>query len=132
MAKKPKFPGINEKFVKKGASGITEKDLDKVNKKSEEIRGKFEKGGPLGRFIDDGKLLISIVKDYINGNYRKIPWWALTAIGFTLLYVFNPIDIIPDVVPVIGLLDDAAVVAICLVMVEQQLYEYKEWKASHS
>ena len=132
MAKKTKFPGINEKFLRKRASRITQKDIEDVGKKSDEIRGKFEKARPLGRFINDGKLLISIVKDYLNGSYKNIPWWALTAIVFTLLYVFSPVDIIPDVIPVIGFLDDAAVVAVCVLLVEQQLHEYKEWKSNQS
>lgn len=129
---KQKFPGINEGFLKKQAAKVTDSDIKKVTEKADEIKSRFEKGGPLGRFIEDGKLLLSIVKDYWRGAYREIPWWALSAIVFALIYVFSPVDIIPDVIPLAGLTDDAAVVAVCLILVEQQLQEYKDWKHRHS
>lgn len=123
---------IDEDYVSKNAQNITEEDFKKVSEKADEIESKFEKGGPLGRFINDAKLLLSITKDYYKGNYRNIPYLSISAIVFALLYVFNPFDIVPDAIPVIGLSDDAAVVAACLTMVEQDLHEYKEWRAEQT
>ena len=117
-------------IVKKGAAKIKDEDFEKVIKKSEAIRNKFEHARPLGRFIEDSILLSSIVKDYVKGKYKKNPRWSMTAIVFTLLYVLNPFDLIPDFIAFIGYLDDAAVVAGCLYLVEQDLQEYKEWKLS--
>ena len=117
-------------IVKKGAAKIKDEDFEKVIKKSEAIRNKFEHARPLGRFIEDSILLSAIVKDYVKGKYKKIPRWSMAAIVFTLLYVLNPFDLIPDFIAFIGYLDDAAVVAGCLYLVEQDLQEYKEWKLS--
>lgn len=119
---------INEEFVKEGASKITDRDIESVVDKSKEIEQKFQKGGPLGRFIEVAKLLNSLVKNYRKGKYKKIPWWVISTATFALLYVLNPLDIIPDVIPIIGQLDDIAVIAICLLLIEQQLHDYKEWK----
>lgn len=119
---------VDEKFVRNGAKGVTDADLGKVVDRADEIKQKFSKGGPLGRFINDVELLISVVKDYWKGNYREIPWLSVAAIVFALLYVLNPFDLIPDVIPVIGQLDDAAVVVVCLVLVEQDLHNYRDWK----
>lgn len=74
------------------------------------------------------RLLISLVKDYWSGAYREIPYWALAAIVFALLYVLNPFDLIPDAIPYVGQLDDAAVVAVCLVLVEQELSDCEAWR----
>jgi uncharacterized membrane protein YkvA (DUF1232 family) len=117
-----------KKIVKKGAAKIKDEDFEKVLQKSEAIKNKFKHARPLGRFVEDLILLLAIVKDYIKGNYRKIPRWSMAAIVFTLLYVLNPFDLIPDFIIFIGYLDDAAVVAGCLYLVEQDLKEYKEWK----
>ena len=123
---------VNRDFIEQGASGVTDDDFKKVTDRADEIRAKFEKGGPLGRFVNDVKLMISIVKDYANGNYREIPYLTVGAIVFALIYVLSPIDLIPDFIPVVGYVDDAAVVGLCLIMVEQDLHDYKAWKVEHA
>lgn len=123
MSNKP-----NEDFVKEGAQNVTEKDVEKVISKSEEIQKKFSAKGPLARFIEDGQLLIAIVKDYWSGAYRQVPYGAIASIVFTLIYVLNPFDLVPDMLPVIGQLDDVAVMGACLILVEQDLHKYKNWK----
>ena len=45
-----------------------------------------------------------------------------------LLYVLNPIDIIPDFIPFIGRIDDALVLKFCLKLIEKDLSKYKKWK----
>lgn len=122
-------PRVDSRFVTKGAERITEKDVQDVAANADAVRKKFDRPGPLGRFVEDAKLLIAVTRDYAGGRYRVIPWWAIAAIAFALLYVLNPIDLIPDALPVIGVVDDAAVVGICLALVEQQLHEYREWKS---
>jgi len=120
----PKYGGI----IKDGAQNVTEKDVEKVINKSEEIRKKFSAKGPLARFIEDGQLLIAIVKDYWAGAYRQVPYGAIASIVFTLIYVLNPFDLVPDMLPLIGQLDDVAILGACLILVEQDLHKYKDWK----
>jgi uncharacterized membrane protein YkvA (DUF1232 family) len=130
-----KVKGISKEqataIVTKEAEHVTDQDIEKVLTKSEEIGRRFETGGPLGKFVDDFKLLIAIVKDYRRGKYRKIPFWTVAAIVGALLYVLNPLDLIPDFLPLVGQIDDAAVVAACLLMVRQDLHRYKKWKIAN-
>jgi uncharacterized membrane protein YkvA (DUF1232 family) len=121
-------PKIDQKFIEDGAQKVSDTELEKVVTRSEDIKKKFTGGGPLRRFIEDGQLLISVVKDYRSGKFRQVPYGTVAAIVFTLIYVFNPLDLVPDVLPIIGQIDDAAVVAACLVLVEHDLYTYKLWK----
>jgi uncharacterized membrane protein YkvA (DUF1232 family) len=67
------------------------------------------------------------VRDYWDGKYRDVPCWTVAVITFTLSYVLKPIDIIPDVLPVIGRLDDAVVVGHGLDLVRRDLDAYREW-----
>jgi uncharacterized membrane protein YkvA (DUF1232 family) len=53
---------------------------------------------------------------------------VIASIVFTLIYVLNPFDLVPDMLPLIGQLDDVAVMGACLVLVEQDLHKYKDWK----
>jgi uncharacterized membrane protein YkvA (DUF1232 family) len=121
-----------EGMISKGVRGIKEEDVKEILDRTEEIKKKFEMPGPLARFIEDVKLLISVLKDYWSGKYREIPFWTIGAIVFALLYVLNPMDLIPDFIPGVGLLDDAAVVAACLALIEKDLKKYKEWKTEES
>jgi len=130
-----KSKGITRKqaraILTRDARQVTEQDVEKVLAKSEEIRKRFETGGPLGKFVDDFKLLFAVVRDYAKGRYRKIPFWSIAAIVAGFLYVLNPLDLIPDFIPLVGQIDDAAVVAACLLMVRQDLHRYKKWKIEH-
>jgi uncharacterized membrane protein YkvA (DUF1232 family) len=120
-----------KEFVRKGAKKITDDDVENVVKKADDIKEKFGASGPLGRFVEDAQMLIAIVKDYWAGTYRQIPYGSLAAIVFTMAYVLNPLDLIPDVLPVIGQVDDSLVVGACLLLVEQDLYIYKNWKTEN-
>ena len=53
-----------EEFVKEGAEKMTDKDVEKVVVKAEDIQKKFAARGPLKRFIEDAKLLIAMIRDY--------------------------------------------------------------------
>ncbi len=43
---------------------------------------------------------------------KRTPWYAKVLTGLVLAYVISPIDIIPDFIPVIGLLDEMILVPI--------------------
>lgn len=118
-------------IVEKGAKKITEKDIENVLNKSKQLEEMFTKG-PLREFIDNAKLLLDVVSDYWTGKYREIPYFSIAAIVFTLLYVLSPIDAIPDWIPGIGLLDDAAMVSVCMFLVLQDLRDYETWKINQA
>ena len=123
MFKKP-----DEEFVKEGAEEVTPKDIETVVEKSEDIKEKFSARGPLKRFIVDARLLTALVKDWRAGRYRQALYGTIAAVVFALLYVFNPFDLVPDVLPFIGAVDDAAVIGACLMLVERDLNKYRSWK----
>jgi uncharacterized membrane protein YkvA (DUF1232 family) len=118
---------LEQKLIKDGAGSVSDAEIAKVVDKSQEIQRKFGAGGPLQRFIDDGRALLAIVKDYWAGRYRQVPFATIGAVVFTLLYVLNPLDLIPDVLPIIGQVDDAAIVAGCMLLVEHDLRAYQAW-----
>ncbi len=119
---------IDETYIKAKAEGVTQRHVRYVQEHEEEIRGRFLGNGPLGKFIEEIVLAIALVKDYATGRYRKLPYWAIGAIVFMLLYVANPIDLIPDFLIGIGQIDDIIVVTICLLMVRQEIHDYKYWR----
>jgi uncharacterized membrane protein YkvA (DUF1232 family) len=117
-----------EEFIKEGAEKVTPTDIQTVDEKSEEINKKFSSRGPLKRFIEDGKVLTALIKDWRSGKYRQALYGTIAAVVFGLIYVFNPFDIVPDVLPIIGAVDDAAVIGALLMLVERDLNKYRSWK----
>lgn len=76
--------------------------------------------------------LTRLTVDYSNGKYRSIPFKSVAAIAAAILYFVSPIDVIPDFIPVIGYVDDAAVIALCMKMVGVDVEAYREWKSKQS
>lgn len=118
--------------LNKGAKKIKKEDIQKILDNQKEIEEKFSPDGPLGGFLFDIELLLSLIQDYDSGAYQEIPWESLAGILTALLYVISSVDLIPDFIPVVGTLDDAAVVAVCLKLVKKDLDAYTLWKTKNS
>ena len=93
-----------------------------------DIEATLKKIPSVGNLLSDIPLLVSMVKSYINGEYKEIPYNSIVAVIATLLYVISPIDIIPDVIPVVGFTDDAMAVAFCIKMIHDDLEKYRNWR----
>jgi uncharacterized membrane protein YkvA (DUF1232 family) len=119
---------LNEEFVRKGAERISWADIEHLAVGAYRFRSKLTRFGPLKRALHNVPLLLALVRDFHSGRYRTIPWWAITSIVFALLYLLNPLDLIPDFIPVLGRLDDALVISICLTLVDHELGRYRAWK----
>ena len=103
-------------------------DIAKVAQRAKDIEAKLPK---LRQLMEQAKLLLSLVKDYWSGRYREVPYWVISASALTLLYVLNPVDLIPDAILGLGYLDDATLVAFCIKLIERELEKYKEWAAAN-
>jgi uncharacterized membrane protein YkvA (DUF1232 family) len=110
------------------ASKVHRSDLETLLERQRAIEEKVKGSGKLARFSGDIKLMFSMVRDYWYGNYRSVPWKTIAAVAGALLYVLNPLDVIPDLLFGFGFIDDAGVVALCLKLVESDLLRYAEWK----
>nr|WP_263328246.1 YkvA family protein [Neobacillus sp. Marseille-Q6967] len=83
--------------------------------------------GSLGDAWEKLQLFFDLVKAYSKGDYRNIsPGTILTVMG-AILYFVSPIDIVPDFLVGMGILDDAAVIAYTLKKVSGELDEFKTW-----
>ena len=109
------------------AANVTDEDVEDVLRN----RGKAEKkmhAGVLQGYWEDVQTFFQMLGDYWNGRYREVPFATIAAIVGALAYLICPIDVIPDFIPVLGLVDDAAVFAICLKLVRTDIATYRAWK----
>ena len=104
--------------------------LDEVILKEESIREKSKRLEP-GRFqklFSQIKLALEMVKDFRSRLYTDIPWRTIGLLSVGLLYFLNPLDIIPDLLPILGLTDDAIAFAAIFKSVQSDLKKYCAWK----
>ncbi|MDO5715443.1 MAG: DUF1232 domain-containing protein [Tissierellia bacterium] len=66
--------------------------------------------------------------DFIRGRYRQISKKHILMIIVGLLYLLNPMDLIPDFIFGIGLMDDLAVFSYILTQLKTELDNYESWR----
>ncbi|NLP44411.1 MAG: DUF1232 domain-containing protein [Peptococcaceae bacterium] len=98
--------------------------LTKVQRKTENSK----KNEVISNILDKIYLLFNLVKDWTNGNYRDISKKAIIAVIAGLIYFVSPIDLIPDIVVGMGLVDDAAVLGLIINQLDKELVRYQEWR----
>ena len=73
-------------------------------------------------------LLVSMVRSYVDGTYKEISYNSIVLVVATLLYVVSPIDVIPDMIPGVGFMDDAMAVSICKKTIQNDLITFSRKK----
>lgn len=110
----------------------TEEEIDEdVIGQENKLQKLFESIKALKPLYDDFVDTLSLIKDSICGAY-SMPFNVIAALAGGLLYVLSPVDLVPDVVPLLGFLDDAAVFAFLMRLYKKDLDAYRAWKASET
>jgi uncharacterized membrane protein YkvA (DUF1232 family) len=114
-----------DRTIRRGIKKVKAADLGRVIRRSRTIRRLA--AGPLGDMASDVMLLLNLVKAYARGEYKQLPRYSVFAATFALLYLLNPFDLIPDFIPGVGYVDDAAVLMIVVKSIRADLEGYRTW-----
>lgn len=83
----------------------------------------------LGSMAQDLETLVELLGDYRKGVYRDLPKGVFLAAALGLGYALFPVDLILDIIPFAGFLDDAAILMLLLdFFVARDLLRYRNWK----
>ena len=83
----------------------------------------------LGAMAEDLVTLVELLTDYRRGIYKNLPRGVLIAAVIGLGYALCPIDLILDIIPFAGYLDDAAILMLLLdFFIARDLLRYRSWK----
>ena len=74
---------------------------------------------------DDIMLLYHFLTDIFNGKYKDYDKSTIVIIIAVLIYLVAPADLVPDFIPLAGLVDDVAVISWALNEVKAELDKYK-------
>lgn len=73
-----------------------------------------------------------LIRSWLNGSYRVMPWGTLFVLLLVGIYAVNPFDIIPDFIPGVGVIDDAAMLGFLVRSIMKDVQRFKEWEASRN
>lgn len=94
--------------------------LKEVNWSKVSIASAREKFSVLGRLI----------KAYAAGQYRDIPWKSILLVLAAVIYFVNPIDLIPDMLPLTGFTDDFGILLWVYNTVSTEIDKFLTWEKS--
>lgn len=119
-----------EKMVDKNKDEAEDllKDQNKMDSFLEKLENKLVLVPMIGEKLTDIPVLVSMIRSYVKKEYTDLPVATIIAAIASLLYFLSPVDAIADVIPVIGYLDDLAVLSWTLKMIHEDLNDYREWK----
>ena len=112
----------------KRAKRMTRDDIADVLENEGKAKTIVEKAGFLSRYWDDIKTSFALIRDWFNGSYDKVPTRMIVSLAGALIYLVSPLDLIPDWVPMAGLVDDAAMLAFVFQLSKVDLNAYRRWK----
>ena len=117
--------------------GIAEaEELVKNPSRVDEILVQLEeklKGVPvIGSTLSDLPLMIAMIKAWIKKEYTVVSPKVIALLVAAILYLIKKKDIINDSVPILGHLDDLAVLGLALKLSEKELQAFSEWRAAQA
>jgi len=105
-----------------------DEETEATLEKASSMLAKIRENKYIKPIIDDVSSLIRLIRAYKGGHYREIPFTSIAVALGAILYLVVPTDLIPDVIPGFGLLDDAAVIGLVLAGIHDDLEEFRKWE----
>jgi len=93
------------------------------------VRKAERKGGGRIEAVWDGlKSLIRLSRAYVTRRYKRVPWTTMLYAVGAVVYFVSLVDLIPDFIVGVGLIDDVAVIGWVLKSIKKELEEFREWE----
>jgi uncharacterized membrane protein YkvA (DUF1232 family) len=80
------------------------------------------------KFFTFGRL----AKAYATGKYRDVPWKSMLILLAAVIYFINPLDLIPDLIPVAGFTDDFAILVWLYSSIEEEVDKFLAWEEAQA
>jgi len=77
------------------------------------------------------KVMVRMVRAYVNGQYRTVPWKTIIVLTAVLIYFFIPLDLIPDFIPVTGYVDDFSLIFWAFNHLQDDINTYMWWEKNN-
>jgi uncharacterized membrane protein YkvA (DUF1232 family) len=92
--------------------------IEKANKNKDKLK----------EIWNDLTALIRLMRAWAKGEYKDISWKTITFIIVAIIYFVNPFDVVPDLFPLLGFADDAAVIGFVITSIRKDIQQFLEWE----
>ena len=119
----------NSDYALDQAKQLSDEIIAEKEKLEKVILNAFEKADAekkrIGKFVQNLSDLLNMLRAYTSGEYRQVPWKTISFIAAAIIYFINPMDVLPDIIPGFGYLDDATVIGFVVSAVKDDLANFK-------
>lgn len=93
-----------------------------------QLEEKLKEVPAIGSTLADLPLMISMVKAWIKKEYTEVSPKVIACLVGAVIYLLKKKDLISDSIPIVGIVDDIAVLGLALKLSEPELKAYAEWR----
>ncbi|SNR57628.1 Uncharacterized membrane protein YkvA, DUF1232 family [Hymenobacter mucosus] len=103
-----------------------------LNEVANKLASKDSGDNKFKQLFDVAFTVVRLVRNYISGNYREIETGTIVSALGVLLYTLSPVDLVPDFIPVVGFLDDLALLSWFVEKFQGEIVRFREWEQTHA
>jgi uncharacterized membrane protein YkvA (DUF1232 family) len=104
----------------------------KVSELLDEVFLKIGESSEVFYKVQDSVIALSrMLSAWMKGDYKNISTKSIIAVVAALIYFVNPLDLIPDFIPVIGQLDDIFVLGYLIKTLNKEIERFMAWEKEH-
>ena len=113
--------------------GVTEaqeviQNPSKVDEILLQLEEKLKEVPAIGSTLADLPLMVSMVKAWIKKEYTEVSPKVIACLVGAIIYLIKKKDLISDSIPIVGIVDDIAVMGLALKLSEPELKAFAEWR----
>ena len=77
---------------------------------------------------DKFKTLLRLIRALYKKEYKDFPWGSLVKATATIIYLVSPLDLVPDFIPFIGMMDDFALISWTIGSLSDDIKNFEDWE----
>ena len=117
----------SERAMKKAMSIIDNPEkLEETLRRTEEKMNRVD--GVFVQFRDNVQTLLRMIKAFKNGLYKEFPTKTMVVAVIGIIYFVNPFDFVPDLIPILGQIDDMMVISYIFLSLGKDIENFRNWE----
>ena len=123
-----------QELLNKGIAEAQEivQNPSKVDELLVQLEEKLKAVPAIGETLADVPVMIAMVKAWIRKEYTVVSPKVIACLVGAVLYLVKKKDLISDSIPIVGHVDDLAVMGLALKLSEKELKAFSEWRAGRA